>query len=303
MPIYLYSTAFFGYQRRLCWINEATIALPMHKIQLVCPNYKELGKDRGKISEFLPWRDMEETPSKFPEEYPCYWSLFLFRVFCWKEDENMYPELHHLHADLSPCLAPVQSVWETSPLQTNHPAGIILPEKLSVEGSNEATCTQIERCFFKAALCCQSSFWRAKGQPPHMLGGNGQLSSCVFDSTNTHCGTDRCSHLVSGLKQLDLVSGMGAKPHSSPSVLRKSMLVGGSHMLRCAELSCSIICVETKHHTSLLWNKPGSTNHRSTANSPTVIQVSVFMSDNVWGFEYLWRQKPNIVLCRQKQMH
>lgn len=94
----------------------------MHNIQLACPDYKELGKDKGKISEFLPWRDMEETPGKIPEEYPCCWSLFLFRIFCWRGGENMYPELHHLYTELSPCPAPVQSMWEVSPLQTNPPS-------------------------------------------------------------------------------------------------------------------------------------------------------------------------------------
>lgn len=145
---------------------------------------------------------------------------------------------------------------------------------------------------------------KSKGQPAHNLGGNGQQSSCGFDNTNTHCGSDSRSHLLSGLQQLDLVSSTDAKPRSSPSALRKPMLVGGSHMVGCAELSCSIICLETKCRTSLPWNKLGSTNHGPTVYSPTVIKGFCF---HRWQCLRLWvfvkTEKPNVALGRQKQMH
>lgn len=153
----------------------------MHNIQLACPNYKELGKDRGRICEFLPWRHMEEIQANFLRNILVTEACSWFRIFCWRGDENMYPELHDI---MLTCL-PVQLLYSQCEKPHHyrqiHPASTTLSEKLSVEGVNELKRTQIERPFLKAALCCLSSLWRAKGQPAHILGGYGQQSSAGFD--------------------------------------------------------------------------------------------------------------------------
>lgn len=161
-----------------------------------------------------------------------------------------------------------------------HPAGIILSEKLCGRRQWGQTDTDWETLL--------------QGSPEQLL--KSKRTACTHTGRewtteqfwfwqDQHCGSDSHLHLLSGLKQLDLVSCMDAKLHSLPSVLRKSMLVGGSHMVGCAEISCRIFCVETKPCTSLPLNKPGPTNHRSAVNSPTVIKGFSF---HKWQCLRLW---------------
>lgn len=163
----------------------------MHKIQLACPNYKEFGKDRSRICEFLPWRDMVETPGKIPEEYPCYWGLLLLQDFLLKRGWKCVPRAATpTCCGSAPCPAPVQSVWQT------HPAGIILSEQLSVEGGNEVRWTQIEKHFFKAALCCLSSLWRAKDSQHTTWEGMDNRAAVVL-TTPTHTVVVTAVHISS----------------------------------------------------------------------------------------------------------
>ena len=82
----------------------------------------------------------------------------------------------------------------------------------------------------------------ASGRAPTAHAGRGGSASdsivhsraIVLLRSSTHCGGGSCSHLPSGLKKLDLVSRLDVKPQPLPSVLRKSVLVGGYHMVASA---------------------------------------------------------------------
>lgn len=117
----------------------------------------------------------------------------------------------------------------------------------------------------------------------------------VLLRSSTHHASGICSHLLSGRKQPDLVSHLDAKPRSLPSVLRKSMLVGGYHMVASTLLSCSMIFVETKYCSFLPWSKLPTTD--PLLETPWRKKVSAIITDKVWGFWYLWRESNQILVC------
>lgn len=155
------------------------------------------------------------NPGKFPEEYPCYWSMFLIQDFLLKRGWKYVPRAAWHHADLSPCAAPVQSVWETSPLQTNPPS---------------------KHHPIWEAQCGRSQWAQVDTDWESVLEGSSVLPEQPLKSKRTACThtgrvwtteqswfwLDQHTLVVVRVftpplktQALDLVSGMGAKPHSA----------------------------------------------------------------------------------------